>query len=357
MSPQADLKQRPRQLPPGAPRPAASDPVALEPPPVLDLEPGELVSVRSAGQIFATLDERGALENLPFMPEMVKYCGQTFTVSKRADKTCGPDHGLRRMRNTVHLSNLRCDGGAHGGCQAACLMFWKEAWLERVESKRAPSTHHGEQLGVEEEAFVEGALLPATKGDASAGDGPAWSCQATQVRDASTQLHGWHFGQYPRDARNWGFGKVLRVLLVEAFNRAQQLSRRHLPRFLLLRGGRTYPFLEGALEKGQTPSAKLDLQPGDRVRVKSKDAIVETLDRTNHTRGLSFDAEMVKYCGRIATVRARVQQLIDEETGEMIHIKSDCVILEGVTCTSDYHRLCPRGIYPYWREIWLEKVE
>jgi hypothetical protein len=28
-----------------------------------------------------------------------------------------------------------------------------------------------------------------------------------------------------------------------------------------------------------------------------------------------------------------------------------------VICTSDYHRLCPRGIYPYWREIWLERVE
>ena len=26
---------------------------------------------------------------------------------------------------------------AHGGCQAACLMFWKEAWLERVEANGA----------------------------------------------------------------------------------------------------------------------------------------------------------------------------------------------------------------------------
>jgi hypothetical protein len=25
-------------------------------------------------------------------------------------------------------------------------------------------------------------------------------------------------------------------------------------------------------------------------------------------------------------------------------------------CTADYHRSCPRGIYAYWREIWLERV-
>jgi hypothetical protein len=30
--------------------------------------------------------------------------------------------------------------------------------------------------------------------------------------------------------------------------------------------------------------------------------------------------------------------------------------LENVVCTADFHRVCPRAIYPYWREIWLEKV-
>jgi hypothetical protein len=33
------------------------------------------------------------------------------------------------MTDTVHLSDLRCDGSAHAGCQAGCLLFWKEAWL------------------------------------------------------------------------------------------------------------------------------------------------------------------------------------------------------------------------------------
>ena len=41
----------------------------------LDLSPGDLVRVRSAAEIFRTLDAEGSFDNLPFMPEMVQYCG------------------------------------------------------------------------------------------------------------------------------------------------------------------------------------------------------------------------------------------------------------------------------------------
>jgi hypothetical protein len=324
-------------------------------PHVLALRPGDSVRVRTAKEIFTTLDDRGTLDNLPFMPEMLQHCGKIFTVSMRADKTCGPDHGLRRMRDTVHLSNVRCDGTSHGRCQAACLMYWKEAWLERV-APNAAAEREAPTPG--DEAFLADTLLPATTdGDAPGKNGHAWRCQATEVPRASTRLRGYYFDQYVIDARNWGLLKVLRVLFVDAFNRAQSLSRRYLPPVLQFRGGQTYPFVAGALDKGQTPSRKLDLQPGDRVRTKSKEEIVKTLDHTNHNRGLSFDKEMVRYCGRTATVRARVQRLIDEETGKMLHIKSDCIILEGMTCMADYHRLCTRSIFPYWREIWLEKID
>jgi hypothetical protein len=27
-----------------------------------------------------------------------------------------------------------------------------------------------------------------------------------------------------------------------------------------------------------------------------------------------------------------------------------------VTCRGEYHRCCPRADYPFWREIWLERV-
>jgi hypothetical protein len=49
----------------------------------LDLKAGEWVEVRSREEILATLDERSRLENLPFMPEMLHYCGPTRPVTLR----------------------------------------------------------------------------------------------------------------------------------------------------------------------------------------------------------------------------------------------------------------------------------
>ena len=42
----------------------------------MSFKAGDLIEVRSAAEILATLDERGELENLPFMPEMLKFCGR-----------------------------------------------------------------------------------------------------------------------------------------------------------------------------------------------------------------------------------------------------------------------------------------
>jgi hypothetical protein len=65
---------------------------------------------------------------------------------------------------------------------------------------------------------------------------------------------------------------------------------------------------------------------------------------------------MVKCCGKVYRVLRRVQHIINEKTGKMMKMGSDCLILDGVTCDGKYHKLCPRSIYPYWREIWLERV-
>src|SRR5262245_52431475 len=94
------------------------------------LKAGEWVEVRSAEEILATLDDRQCLDDLPFMPEMLQYCGKRFRVFKSAHKTCDTVERwtvMRRMTSAVHLEGLRCDGGAHDGCQAGCLLFWKDA--------------------------------------------------------------------------------------------------------------------------------------------------------------------------------------------------------------------------------------
>ncbi len=331
--------------------------VRFDQPEVLDLGPGELVRVRTAEEVFKTLDERGRLDGLPFMPEMVRHCGKTYPVVSRADKTCDSNYRLRRMRNAVHLSGLRCDGSAHDGCQAACLMYWKEAWLERVPTTAPRAV--GEP-GAEARAYLADTLLPATLRTSDDGE-KAYRCQATEVTNASAPLPGWRPDQYWRDVRNWGLAKVLRGLLSESFNFVQDVTRRlvkHglMPRRLLFREGRFYPFLVGRLEKSPPAPAPLDLQPGDRVRIKSRAEIVNTIDRTNRNRGLTFDVEMLPYCGQTARVEARVNRLIDEQTGKMIRIRSDCLILKDVVCRADFHRFCTKATYPYWREAWLEKI-
>ena len=46
---------------------------------------GDLVEVRSKNEILATLDENGCLDGMPFMPEMVPYCGRQFEVDQHRD--------------------------------------------------------------------------------------------------------------------------------------------------------------------------------------------------------------------------------------------------------------------------------
>ena len=57
--------------------------------------------------------------------------------------------------------------------------------------------------------------------------------------------------------------------------------------------------------------------------------------------------------------RRRVTKFINEKTGKMSTMKTPAVILEGVWCQSRYSNcrmFCPRSIYSWWREIWLERV-
>jgi hypothetical protein len=182
---------------------------------------------------------------------------------------------------------------------------------------------------------------------------------ATEIPRAARRLRVREVDQYVRDVRNWSLRKVLRGLVFDLINLWQYFSRRYLPPALRIAGGGPYPFINGPhpVEKGATPVARLDLRPGEMVRIKNKEEIEATLDHENYNRGLFFDGEMAAYCGRTARVLGRVDRLVDEHTGKLIEIKSDCIILEGVVCSAHYHRLCQRGIYSYWREIWLERVD
>lgn len=335
----------------------------------LGLKAGDVVQVRSEDEIFATLDETGALEGVSFMPEMLPYCGGRFRVFRRADKTCDaattqPGSHIRRLHDTVHLDGLRCDGSAHGGCQASCLLFWKETWLTRVDDDEDDADDGGtaDQPPAETRLPVvrvtRATLEDATRTDGHAPDATAvYSCQATEIA-AQPSLPWWEPQQYVRDFRsgNIGLRVFVRGMLILLFNKFQAANNIFLPRYKLIRGGRRYPFYEGKLN-GRTPRRDLDLQPGEIVEIKSREEIEETLNQKGENRGLRFGVTMVPYCGQRARVLKRVDTLIDEANGELLTMNTPCIILENVTCGIDNFQFCPRAIYPYWREIWLQRVE
>jgi hypothetical protein len=338
----------------------------------LGLRVGELVEVRSEGEILATLDANGAVDGLPFMPEMLGCCGKRFRVGRRADKTCDTiDYtGSRRLLDTVHLEGVRCDGQAHGECQARCLLFWKEAWLRRVERLDQP-THDlsgtTEAIGLSSAAACDRRrLAELTRSGQGSSDGEVrYRCQATDLLRASSPLAWWDVRQYVRDVRSGNVPvrdvvgavlfRVFRVLLRFRGYRALMWSYNQLQSW---RGRPLFPSLEGALDR--TPRATLDLRPGELVQIKSREEIAKTLDRRNRNHGLSFDVEMLRYCGGVHRVLARVERIIDERSGRMITLANDCILLEGTGCRAEYsgkRLFCPRSIYPFWREIWLKRVE
>lgn len=326
---------------------------------------GDRVQVRSAEEILATLDGRGELESLPFMPEMLQFCGQQFTVDKVAHKLCDTigRSGFRRMDNAVHLAGVRCDGQAHGGCQAGCLIYWKTDWLEPAGTQAGLPVPPAPTPAVAPAvAPAPARMLPllcdASRGAPAADGAETYRCQATELlRAAPDSVPVRDLRQYVQDVRSGNVSApwALRAFLVALFNRFQDLSRQRLPRWLRFRGGLRWGFLRGRAAK--TPTARTDLQPGELVRVKPKRDIVKTLNGDLLNRGLGFDVEMTRFCGQTARVHRRVEKIIDEKTGRMLHMRNPCIVLEGVVCEGAYSVNCPRSIYAYWRELWLERVE
>src|SRR5256885_8491221 len=169
----------------------------------LKLRVGEWVEVRSKEEILKSLDPRGQLDGMPFMPQMFQYCGRRFRVFKRAHKTCDTVNqtGGRWVTDAVHLET-RCDGQAYGGCQAGCLIFWKEAWLKRVDdqmSSPSPSDTAGvarhptsdRDPGCAEQNVWAGTRAPGQQNEPD----PVYVCQATPIPKSTTLLPLWDLRQ------------------------------------------------------------------------------------------------------------------------------------------------------------------
>ena len=310
----------------------------------LGLGPGELVEVRSLDEILGSLDRRGARDGLPFMPEMIAYCGTRARVLRRVDKLNDWVHGtgLRRMRNRVLLEGIRCSGSAHGGCEANCHLRWCEAWLRRVRPSALPIASVDRPRPRIDRADLD---RLAVHGDDT--DGPTrYVCQATQLTEGGTPLTWGDPVPYIRDLFT---GNVrLRPLVVgialACFNWVQRFRR-----------GVGFPVLSVGTSR-DSPHQVLGLAPGERVRVKPKHSIEPTLNNRNRNRGLWFDREMLRFCGGEYLVKARLERVIVEKTGELRVLANPCIILEGVTATGEYLAFNPENEHIFWREVWLERV-
>jgi len=310
------------------------------------LRAGDSVLVRPPEEILSTLDNNGTLDGLPFMPEMLGWCGKVFRVKRRVVKICAPDLPLRRFPSddVVILDSPRCDGSGHDGCQDGCRILWKEAWLR-------PSDAMDVTIQISKTELDELRARLKVKSDEH-----HYFCQSTERFKATDAFPGrqkpWIFRIAFREIRNRDLS-ASQVLRLFAFWFWQKLRRK----------ANGYRSLSGPHERAPTNS--LGLKPGEVVRIKSRAQIVETLDYKGSNRGLHLCDEMMRCCGLEAEVRHRVDRFIDEKNGTMRKLP-DAVALQNIGRGEDlgeaclcYDQLgdCPRAGLMYWREIWLERVK
>jgi len=305
--------------------------------PDLNLRTGEWVEVKTPAEISQTLDADGTLDGLPFMPEMLEYCGRRFRVERRAEKTCievpGGGYKIREFRqnDVVLLEGLRCSGAAHDGCQRACMLFWKVDWLQRVETGGARPAQR-----TDGEAALSKMLKTSVSG--------RYFCQSTELTNATRTLE-----------RN----RILMKCLSEIHSGSRGLFEMAWLVLLPLwrKATQRIPRKRLAGDLKRTPVGNLDLQPGDWVQIKSADEIAKTLDGKGRNRGMLCDRGMCRFSGGKYRVRSRLERMIAEPTGEMRRVEST-VILDGLHCLC-WNTLggCPRKDFMYWREVWLDRIQ
>ncbi|MHB8756367.1 MAG: hypothetical protein ACYC92_15650 [Candidatus Acidiferrales bacterium] len=305
----------------------------------LKLRPNDLVEVKSPDEIASTLDAAGTVDQLPFMREMVEYCGRRFRVSRRVVKVCasGMKSGsvLREFRadDVVLLEGLRCSGADHDGCQKGCVIFWREAWLRKVDDHSSESTIRPTDSKL---------LLSRLKSLAAPN---IYFCQASEILRATKGL-----------TKRERYSKWIDD--IRAGNCSPLEMARRLGIFFFWKARRTLLGPYGRGKSKDTPAETLNLQPGELVQVKPIESICKTLDDKATNRGLWFSPNMRLLCGQQRRVERRIDKLIVDGSGEMRQMRNT-VLLEGSHCGCAHIAFggCSRAEYVYWREIWLHRAD
>ena len=302
----------------------------------MKLRAGDWVEVKNPSEILETLDNEGTVAGLPFMPEMLEYCGRRYRVVQLAEKTCveypGGVYKFREFRgnDVLVLETLRCSGESHDGCQRVCLLFWKTAWVRRVSAgKQDPDQLEGnvEQLS----ARLKTMTAPGR-----------YFCQSTALDAATIPLPRWRILLkciYDVRSGSRGFFEMIRMIV-------RPVWRKALKRFPVR--------VVGNLTR--TPVGSLGLQPGELVKIKPESELKQTLDGRGRNRGMLIGVSVGQTNHAEFRVKTRLDRMIMEGTGEMKQMEGT-VILEGSICKcGTVLGGCPRKDPVYWREVWLERV-
>ena len=304
-----------------------------------DFVVGDLVEIKTWAEIRATLDERGRLEQLPFMPEMLTMCGQRAYVFRCVHRLFDyrKTRRMRHMDDAVLLVGTVCDGSNHGGCEAACHTIWKSAWLRRVErsddTARAPVSSNRSDLPKNAAVLQFGAQAPR------------YACQLTQLHAASQPIGNWSATNFlrPLIAGNVAPAAFVVGWLTHLFNELQHL-----------RQGVSFPVFEVAVQdSGRREETRLEAD--DQVVVRSSAEIRATLNDQFVHRGLGFEPDMLKHCGRRCCVQAEVKRLIDIVTGEMRTMKTPAYILRDIHFSGERQLFNAQYEPLFWRGAWLQR--
>lgn len=309
-----------------------------------EFKAGDWVLICSAEEIEATLDVDGRTDGLSFMPEMAAYCGRAFRIGRAGTTVCinSESNYMGRIDDCFVLqTKSRCDGSFHGGCQMACQFLWKSAWLkpsDPLESVDAASDALNAAGGATAQTELADRLSKLVKVSPE-----VYRCQATQLVQiaAPTPVH--NFKQYADENRRSGIKLSLIVRYAAGVVKKKVL--------------RQSDSVIGTCQR-KTPQSTQKLAVGDLVRVKSLEEIKATLNRQGCNRGLWFDPdEMAPLCGKELRVSRVIERLIDERNGKLRGFPSHTVVLSEIACSGVFKRFCSRGLFHFWRTIWVEKIE
>jgi hypothetical protein len=236
--------------------------------------------------------------------------------------------------DVVLLDGLRCSGADHDGCQKGCVIFWREAWLRKVENQGKANVVNSDDS--EQSNQLRARLKVSVRPN-------VYFCQASELLNVTKTLsRRERITNCIAEVRAGNCGLLEMVWRIGVW---------------LTWKMRTVIFGRYARgDKKSTPTESLDLRPGERVRVKAMNSIIATLNDTARNRGLLFFPNMRHLCGREQTVERRLDRIIVDGTGEMRQVRNT-VYLEGSHCGCSYMAFggCSRGEFAYWREIWLRR--